>query len=90
MADVRKKNQAPTVSYTRTMPEIDALMQIWPQEIEDAIHNLFLPSAELDLSLEDFSRIACCLMDVPIHHQNKEKNLIESLHVLFTLYSTFK
>jgi hypothetical protein len=26
---------SPTVSYTKTMPDIDVLMEAWPPEIED-------------------------------------------------------
>jgi intraflagellar transport protein 46 len=52
-----------------------------------------LPGDELDLNIEDFAKLACTLLDIPVHqssNNNNEKNLIESLHVFFTLYSEFK
>jgi intraflagellar transport protein 46 len=34
VGDVHKNKQPPTVSYTKPMPDIDSLMQVWPQEVE--------------------------------------------------------
>ena len=39
----------------------------------------------MDMTLEEFSRVICGLLDIPV-----EKSLIESLHVLFTLYHEFR
>lgn len=44
---------------------------------------------ELDIPIEDLVRQACALLDVPIHDANKDKSLIESTHVIFSLYSAF-
>jgi len=49
-----------------------------------------LPTEELDVSLEEFAKIACALVDIPIHNTTNNKNIIESLHVFFTLYSEFR
>lgn len=38
-----------------------------------------------DVDLKTFSKLICALLDIPVHD-----NIIESLHVLFTLYSEFK
>ena len=34
--------------------------------------------------------MACAIVDIPVHPSNKERNLIEALHVIFTLYAEFK
>jgi intraflagellar transport protein 46 len=34
--------------------------------------------------------MACNIIDIPVHDGNPSKNLIESLHVMFSLYSAFK
>ena len=34
---------------------------------------------------QEYAKIVCCIMDIPVYN-----NLVESLHVLFTLYSEFK
>ena len=49
-----------------------------------------MPNEDLDLTLEDYTKLACSLMDIPVHSSNPDRNLIESLHVFFTLYSEFK
>ncbi|EGR28165.1 hypothetical protein IMG5_181870 [Ichthyophthirius multifiliis] len=90
VAQIRKKKQPPSVSYTKQMPDIDTLMQVWPQEIEDALSNFKIPSEELDLNLMDYSKLACAILDIPVHNTSNNTNVIESLHVLFTLYSEFK
>eukprot|EP01017_Pseudomicrothorax_dubius_P045289 TRINITY_DN7810_c0_g1_i4.p1 TRINITY_DN7810_c0_g1~~TRINITY_DN7810_c0_g1_i4.p1 ORF type:complete len:136 (-),score=25.99 TRINITY_DN7810_c0_g1_i4:145-552(-) len=88
--EVHKKKQPPSVSYTRPMPEIDHLMQVWPPEFEDALASLRLPSEEIDISLEHYCKLACALLDIPVHPTTNNKNVVESLHVFFTLYSEFK
>ncbi len=72
------------------MPDIDALMRMWPQEIEDALQVLKMPTFEMDISLQDFASITCTILDIPIYPNNPQRNLIESLHILFTLYTEFK
>ena len=44
-----------------------------------------LPSAAMDLSLEEYIRVICAFLDIPIY-----TSCVQSLHVLFTLYSEFK
>lgn len=44
-----------------------------------------LPGADLDVDVETFARMACGLLDIPVYN-----NIIESLHVLFTLFSEFR
>ena len=44
-----------------------------------------LPPPELDVPLAEYARICCALLDIPVH-----TNVIESLHVMFSLYSEFK
>jgi intraflagellar transport protein 46 len=71
------------------MPDIDSLMQVWPQEVEELLNEVTTPSEEIDLSLADYSKVACNLLDIPVY-QGLPNSLIESLHVMFTLYSAFK
>ncbi|OUM65992.1 hypothetical protein PIROE2DRAFT_6884, partial [Piromyces sp. E2] len=89
----------PNVIYTRRMPDIEDLMQVWPTEIEEGLNNIELPSADLDLPLIDYIHLLLILLDIPISSDNPKINeiseensrtTIESLHVLFTLYSEFK
>lgn len=90
VADIHKMKQPPTVTYSKPMPDLDQLLDIWPQEIEEMLSQLKLPTEELDLSLEDYAKMVCSIMDIPVHPAISDRNLIESLHVFFTLYSEFK
>lgn len=38
----------------------------------------------------DYARIVLTMLDIPVHKLANNKSLIESLHVLFTLFSTFR
>ena len=90
VSEIHKKKQPPSVSYSKPMPEIDSLMEVWPPEMEEAFQSLKLPTEELDFSLEEFCKMACLLVDIPVHTSNTKRNLIESLHVLFTVFSEYK
>ena len=34
VADIHKNKQPPSVSYSKKMPDIESLMQVWPQEVQ--------------------------------------------------------
>ncbi|GMF56747.1 unnamed protein product [Phytophthora fragariaefolia] len=85
IADLHRTKPPPQVHYTKTMPDIESLMQVWPEEFEELLSKTTLPSADLDMGLEQYVRVICALLDIPVH-----KNVYESLHVLFTLYLEFR
>ena len=67
VADIQKNKQPPSVGYSKPMPDIDSLMQIWPSEVEELLSDMKAPSEEIDLSLADYSRVACNILDIPVH-----------------------
>ncbi len=79
------------------MPDIDTLMEAWPTEIEELLNstgygaggaagNFFLlPAPDLEMSLLEYVKVLCCLLDIPVYD-----NPVESLHLLFTLFLEFK
>merc|ERR1719502_1042024 len=67
------------------MPDIEALMQIWPAAMEELLESHALPDADISLDLATYVRTVCAFLDIPIYG-----SLTEALHVLFTLYSDFK
>eukprot|EP00879_Flechtneria_rotunda_P015501 GHRR01016211.1.p1 GENE.GHRR01016211.1~~GHRR01016211.1.p1 ORF type:complete len:224 (+),score=80.38 GHRR01016211.1:1292-1963(+) len=85
ITDIHKHRPTAAVSYSRPMPDIEALMQEWPPKLEAAYHSTKLPTADLDLDLLSYSKLVCALTGVPVYD-----NVIESLHVLFTLFLEFK
>eukprot|EP00727_Mastigamoeba_balamuthi_P002666 m51a1_g12397 putative intraflagellar transport protein 46 homolog (396) ;mRNA; f:679895-681472 len=86
IAQFHASTPPPNVSYSKPMPPIESLMQEWPPEFEDLLERAQLPSADIDVELKTYARVICALLDIPVYGNN----LIESLHVLFTLYSAFK
>mmetsp|Transcript_5225 Transcript_5225/g.13159 ORF Transcript_5225/g.13159 Transcript_5225/m.13159 type:complete len:392 (+) Transcript_5225:208-1383(+) len=85
ISELHKSNPPPNVVYTKNMPDIEALMQVWPVEMEEALEDSELPSAELAVDVKAYARIVCALLDIPVY-----TSLKESLHLLFILYSEFK
>jgi intraflagellar transport protein 46 len=85
ISDLHRHKPAPSVRYTKPMPDIEALMQIWPAPMEELLDQQPLPGAEINLDLASYVRTVCGVLDIPIYG-----SLTESLHVLFSLYSDFK
>jgi len=84
------QKQPPHVVYSKPFPNFDTLLGEWPPEIEEILHDLRLPTDEFDVSTEEFARLSCAVTDIPVHNTQNNRNLIESLHVFFTLYSEFR
>lgn len=55
------------------------------REIVDEIKNgtLHIPSADIDLSDEDYARMLCCLFGIPVY----DGSVVESVHVLLSLFA---
>jgi intraflagellar transport protein 46 len=49
------------------MPDIDSLMQVWPAEVEELFSDMGFPSEDIDLSLAEYSKAACNLIDIPVY-----------------------
>mmetsp|Transcript_12940 Transcript_12940/g.17031 ORF Transcript_12940/g.17031 Transcript_12940/m.17031 type:complete len:386 (+) Transcript_12940:271-1428(+) len=85
ISELHRSKPPPQVHYKQNMPDIETLMEVWPDEFEEALSSLELPGPDMELSVEEYARIICTVMDIPIYD-----NIAESLHVLFTLYQEFK
>jgi len=73
------------------MPDFDDHLMIeMNPEFEQALKGLSFPSGEIDMHSSDYARIVLSILDIPVHKLANNKSLIESLHVLFTLFSTFR
>ena len=85
ISDLHRSKPPPQVHYRRNMPDIDALLDVWPEEFEAMLETLKLPSPDLDLSLSEYTKVLCAILDIPVY-----ENPIESLHQMFSLYMDFK
>ena len=88
--DLIKTRPPPTVNYSKNMPDYDTLMQEWNPEMEAAFKQIDFPGPEIDMDVSDYARLICSFTDIPVHNTNNSKPLVESLHVLFTLFSEFR
>lgn len=83
--EIHRNRPPPVLIYTAQMPEMEELMQPWDDRFEETLKSCPLPTAELDISLEEYARIICSILGIPVRG-----NIIESLHHLFSLYSEFE
>uniref|UniRef100_A0A915EKM6 Intraflagellar transport protein 46 homolog n=1 Tax=Ditylenchus dipsaci TaxID=166011 RepID=A0A915EKM6_9BILA len=83
--ELRKMKPPDRVHYSKPMPDIEKLMQEWSPPMEQALKNVTLPTAKLDVPLEEYVDIVLGVADIPVY-----KNRIQSLHLLFSLYSDLK
>lgn len=51
ITELHRDKPPQNIQYTTTMPDIELLMQEWPDEVEELLRNIELPSADLDVPL---------------------------------------
>eukprot|EP00941_MAST-03F_sp_MAST-3F-sp1_P005710 g5710.t1 len=83
--ELHRKKPLPTVQYSNEMPDIESLMQVWPEKFEECLEKHKLPSARMDIDTETYAKICCALLDIPVYN-----DAVEALHVFFTLYLEFR
>jgi intraflagellar transport protein 46 len=83
--DLHRSKPPPQVHYKKNMPDIETLMDVWPESFEQLLQTISLPSPDLDLSLLEYVKVLCAVLDIPVYD-----NPIESLHVMFSLFMDFR
>ena len=63
--ELQKTRPAPTVNYTKQMPDFDQMMSELHPELEDAMSLMAGP--EIDMHSNDYAKIILALLDVPVH-----------------------
>ena len=58
--------------------------------MEQVLKEIPFPGPEIDMHTADYARLVCAMVDIPCHKLANNKSVIESLHVLFTLFSEFR
>ncbi|XP_061816448.1 intraflagellar transport protein 46 homolog isoform X1 [Nerophis lumbriciformis] len=82
---LHRSKAAASVQYARAMPDIDALMQEWPPDVEETLGQVHLPPARLSCSLPQYCDVVCALLDIPVYSSR-----IQALHLLFSLFLEFR
>ncbi|KAF5270439.1 hypothetical protein FQR65_LT05627 [Abscondita terminalis] len=85
VSELHRNKSTTTIKYSEPMPDIDELLQEWPEEFENSIKVHNIPNPKFGGTLSQYINIICAVFDIPIY-----KNKIESLHVLFSLYVNIK
>ena len=49
ITELHRDKPPQNIQYTTAMPDIELLMQEWPEDVEDLLRNIELPSADLDI-----------------------------------------
>ena len=88
--DLHRTKPAPTVNYSKPMPDFDALMQEWPPALEQTLQETEFPNASIDMHVLDYARLICSICDIPVHQTKGNKGVIEALHLLFSVFIEFK
>jgi len=83
--ELHRSKPPPHVNYRKNMPEIDNLMEVWPEDFEKLLATTPLPSPDLDLNIAEYAKVLCSILGIPTYD-----NPIESLHLMFSLYIEFK
>jgi intraflagellar transport protein 46 len=62
--EITSNRAAPTMAYSYIMPDLGELMQECSEEMGGALESLPLPAADLDLSVEEYTRVICAVLDI--------------------------
>ncbi|CAH2094806.1 unnamed protein product [Euphydryas editha] len=89
VSELHAAKPPPTFTYTSKMPDIDSLMEEWPDTMEDKLNEVGFPAANIDCSLSQYIDLVCALFDIPVHGDTLNDR-IQALHLLFNLYSAVK
>lgn len=85
VSDLHRSKPPVQVHYRKNMPDIDSLMDQWPEQFESFLTNAQLPAPDLDVSLLEYVKILCNILDIPVYD-----NPVESLHCMFSLFMDFR
>ncbi|KAF7268754.1 intraflagellar transport 46 [Rhynchophorus ferrugineus] len=85
ISHLHKSKSSPIVHYSQPMPDLDTLMEQWPEDMEQKLKNDGFPKPSDSESIIDYVDTVCRYFSIPI-----AKNKIQSLHLLFCLYAAIK
>ncbi|KAK5649895.1 hypothetical protein RI129_000924 [Pyrocoelia pectoralis] len=81
VSELHRNKSTTVVKYSEQMPDVDELLQEWPEQFENSLKQYSVPNPKFGGALSQYINILCAIFDIPIY-----KNKIESLHVLFSLF----
>ncbi|CAH1983267.1 unnamed protein product [Acanthoscelides obtectus] len=85
ISDLHKTKSSTFVRYSEPMPDLDDLMQQWPEEMEAKLKAEGFPKPKEGTSLDEYVETVCNIFEIPVL-----KKKTQSLHLLFCLYAAIK
>ncbi|XP_022904179.2 intraflagellar transport protein 46 homolog [Onthophagus taurus] len=85
MNDLHKSKSSPVVRYSDPMPDLDDLMEQWPENIDNLIKIQGIPHFSAFETLTEYIDVICCIFDIPVY-----QNRLGSLHLFFSLCAAVK
>ncbi|CAL6019111.1 Intraflagellar_transport complex B protein 46 [Hexamita inflata] len=73
--------QGPAEMQYTIRPPADTILELWDPDMESILSQVELPKPNIDLSLEEYAKLCCILLDIPV-----SDNIIESVHMFFQNY----
>lgn len=85
VVEVQAVQPSPDVRHRNAMPRAEQILRAWPQGMAEEMRSgkLELPSAHIDMSVEDYARMLCSLLDIPVY----EGGLVDSVHALLGAFA---
>ena len=89
--DLKLGNPSKTAAGAKAVGvALNHVMSEMNPEMEQALKEMQFPGPEIDMDPNCYARVILSMLDIPVHKLANNKSLIESLHVLFTLFSEFR
>nr|CAI5849817.1 unnamed protein product [Callosobruchus analis] len=85
ISDLHKTKSSTFVRYSEPMPDLDDLMQQWPEDMENKLKADGFPKPKPEDSLSEYIDTVCSIFEIPVL-----KKKTQSLHLLFCLYAAIK
>ncbi|KAL7491261.1 hypothetical protein ACHAWT_001974 [Skeletonema menzelii] len=84
--DVEERHAILNKDTITALPNVQELMKPWPKEVEDSLNSgeVCLPPADIDMSLEEYSKAMCSLFAIPV-----EETLVGSIHTMMSLFTEY-
>lgn len=92
ISELHQKKSINLLKLQGRMPDIEQLLQLWPDTIEKTLATLNTPmfDCSIDLPLNMYLDLIMSILDIPVFDNGSKVGKIGALNVLLTLYAEFK
>ncbi|XP_060525830.1 intraflagellar transport protein 46 homolog isoform X2 [Cylas formicarius] len=69
ISHLHRSKSSPIVRYSQPMPDLDDLMQEWPEDVEKRLKEVGFPKPRADMLLGEYVDTVCGYFDIPDHNR---------------------